>query len=659
MRRFPTALITGAVMAIWVATASAGNFAPEPLRIAAPSQINIEYGRPLTFPFTLSGGPATVGLAIFTRDRAQSVRDVRNGYLGWHYMNYVDTCMYLSPPQLFQPGNNTIVWDGRDERGYHAIIYQHRYYLWAYGAESPPRKATGAFRGYGFGRSSLITRDEQGNPLANPVLFSAARPLDPSGETWNTRARWVIGGDPDDLSLLETTRYRSLPDKGLAGLYLRDTRFFFTQTIEDSALTTRKWRWTPNGDAILQTDWGEDGVSVFPTSIASVSSLYNGPIPCRDRLISFVVDSARKVRYLYLDPEDGSPLTDRDLGMYPITEAPNLAWNDESIVVSLPEAALFQVIDPYAEDMDRYTRWANGPGDGFGDTLPAPGMPHGAAMDRNGFVHFADNGSGPSIGLFAPDGTGAGLFPLPGMAGSHMDGMQVIDTGSAFDGIYFGTSDHGGEVRQVRFAMCEGMVNDPAEWWHPHVFIVSPWEGDSLPAGKTFPVTWHGVDCGAVRIEFSSDDGASWTTVASNVAQANFYGDYLWTVPDVRSSTCRLRLTSTVNPLLVDISRQFTISGVAGVEDGTDTAPHALTVSNSPNPFNPSTVVTFTLPRPGTVTLTVYDITGRKVAELAHGFHSAGKHTVAWNASGCASGVYFCVLKAGNAVETRKMLLVR
>ena len=95
------------------------------------------------------------------------------------------------------------------------------------------------------------------------------------------------------------------------------------------------------------------------------------------------------------------------------------------------------------------------------------------------------------------------------------------------------------------------------------------------------------------------------------------------------------------------------------VEISKSTPSCCIILANVPNPFNPSTAISFTLPQSGLVSLTVYDITGRKVTELVRGFQSAGRHTVVWNAEGCASGVYFCALKAVKAVETKKMLLMR
>ena len=62
---------------------------------------------------------------------------------------------------------------------------------------------------------------------------------------------------------------------------------------------------------------------------------------------------------------------------------------------------------------------------------------------------------------------------------------------------------------------------------------------------------------------------------------------------------------------------------------------------NYPNPFNPSTTLSFDLPEPSMVSLVVYDVLGRKIAELAEGSYGAGTHTATWNAEQQASGVYF------------------
>ncbi len=89
----------------------------------------------------------------------------------------------------------------------------------------------------------------------------------------------------------------------------------------------------------------------------------------------------------------------------------------------------------------------------------------------------------------------------------------------------------------------------------------------------------------------------------------------------------------------------------------------ALT-GNHPNPFNPSTAISFSLEKAGTVELAIYDITGRKVRDLANGHMAPGRHEAVWN--GCddrgipvASGVYFSRLVSGGTPLSHRMLLMK
>ena len=92
-------------------------------------------------------------------------------------------------------------------------------------------------------------------------------------------------------------------------------------------------------------------------------------------------------------------------------------------------------------------------------------------------------------------------------------------------------------------------------------------------------------------------------------------------------------------------------------------APFAL-LGNFPNPFNASTLITFTLPAQGKTTLTVYDINGRKVRALVSGRMNAGTHSEVWDGrdnSGreVSSGVYFARLTMGERTAVRKMALMK
>lgn len=80
---------------------------------------------------------------------------------------------------------------------------------------------------------------------------------------------------------------------------------------------------------------------------------------------------------------------------------------------------------------------------------------------------------------------------------------------------------------------------------------------------------------------------------------------------------------------------------------------------NHPNPFNPSTIISYELPVRGYVSLKVYDMLGKEVATLVNGEQAPGVKQVEFNASHLSSGIYFYALRSGNFVETKKMLMVK
>jgi hypothetical protein len=85
---------------------------------------------------------------------------------------------------------------------------------------------------------------------------------------------------------------------------------------------------------------------------------------------------------------------------------------------------------------------------------------------------------------------------------------------------------------------------------------------------------------------------------------------------------------------------------------------------NMPNPFNPSTVLSYALPKDAKVNLAVYNVLGQHVATLVDDFQRAGNQTVTWDGTDVrgnqvSSGVYFYKLRAGDFTDTKKMLLLK
>ena len=80
---------------------------------------------------------------------------------------------------------------------------------------------------------------------------------------------------------------------------------------------------------------------------------------------------------------------------------------------------------------------------------------------------------------------------------------------------------------------------------------------------------------------------------------------------------------------------------------------------NYPNPFNPSTTIKYSIPEMSKVSLTIYNLLGEEVATLVNEEKVAGNYTVEFNAANLSSGIYFYQLKAGNFIQTKKMVLMK
>ena len=88
--------------------------------------------------------------------------------------------------------------------------------------------------------------------------------------------------------------------------------------------------------------------------------------------------------------------------------------------------------------------------------------------------------------------------------------------------------------------------------------------------------------------------------------------------------------------------------------------PHSFEISKLyPNPFNPSTEISFSLPVDGHVQLAAYDVRGKEVDIIFEGAQSVGQHSYTWNAASLPSGVYYIRLQAGDMVTSQKALLVK
>lgn len=105
---------------------------------------------------------------------------------------------------------------------------------------------------------------------------------------------------------------------------------------------------------------------------------------------------------------------------------------------------------------------------------------------------------------------------------------------------------------------------------------------------------------------------------------------------------------------------QASLANITGVKQTDNNIPKTYSLAqNFPNPFNPTTTISFSIPEATVVTLRVYDAVGNEIATLHRGFLSAGNYKFDWNASYLASGVYFYKLSSDKFTMTKKMVLLK
>ena len=110
---------------------------------------------------------------------------------------------------------------------------------------------------------------------------------------------------------------------------------------------------------------------------------------------------------------------------------------------------------------------------------------------------------------------------------------------------------------------------------------------------------------------------------------------------------------------ILQLKNRYTIAGVPAPLASRHAMPNTYSLTNYPNPFNPSTTIHFSLPVAEKLILKIYDLLGREVETLFDGTLSAGTHEMRWNAGTHASGLYYCRLQTANTVATTKLILLK
>ena len=680
------------LMAILPVSVSADPFSPTRLKLTAETLIMYDFdGGPLEIPVTVTGTNAGVVFCMFTKSKAPEIGSVTNGYLGWHYVNKIDTCIYYSSMYEFDPGENLVTWNGRDQDGNIPPIGDYTYYMWAFdNINIKTRMCKHTYTG------KFMEYDPQGYPLDNPIYYSG---------NW----RWYVGDDPMDEALVETTSYTAAAgwSHGEYNIQIdpHDFQYFYAWAGNDETGkgSIVKYRWIADGDAEIQTDFGNDGYAeLYGRGTGGTIGVETDG----DFLFTADENNTTSVEpdvQFYIYDYSGSLVEEVDLTAWWSDEAsftagaqmnggPNNAFvRHGKVFLNCHCSCLNQMVDPkrYLDTMSQedFTVWSNGNGDYTGDhnfeetaqlkwicmDYTVGPYKYTIAADDNLFSVFnAYDGGAVSFGLFAPDGTGLGYYQYAGETAGKKYSTKIIDSDSSFDGIYCCNKQsmrigYSGNLIDslesvgtwfIGHDSISGIIYSNIECWG-YLMLLNDFTDTPLNAGASYTITWHSTLWNSlVYLELSSDNGETWSLIAQDVDADQ--KEYVWTVPDIESDQCLLRISkSKPNVCLYsDVSDVFTITNDPVFIEDFPPLEFAVT-QPAPNPFNPTTTIRFTLPERMNATVAVYNIAGQRVVVLHNGVLDPGSHTLVWDAAGFAAGVYFCTVEAGKYRETVKMTLAK
>jgi hypothetical protein len=115
----------------------------------------------------------------------------------------------------------------------------------------------------------------------------------------------------------------------------------------------------------------------------------------------------------------------------------------------------------------------------------------------------------------------------------------------------------------------------------------------------------------------------------------------------------------TIDPFNNEITGINITFNISGVDEEIAQPEEFILYPNYPNPFNPSTTISFFLPHNMDVKIIVSNILGENVKTLINEELSQGNHSLVFNADGLSSGVYFVMLKAGDLLKSQKIVLLK
>ena len=534
----------------------AQDFMPHKLELDAPVMIDYS-GYPVDIPIHIDGyEEITVIFAVFSWLAPRDINDVNESWIGWRYINKIDTCIYVSPPIILTGPQTVLSWDGSgaDQTRYPIDAY---IVILAVPSEWSSQQVLPDVP-FGYGGGALVTHDYEGNPFTTPFFITVPEPgLDGGGNDVIYRRRIMIGVD----DFIETSWYpaSSSWNAGRSFVQPPDSNgmfSFFAGGYSSEGGEIRKYRWIADGESELITGWGDGGVVRFSSDRLDIP--VSGPVDVGNgQLVMQQFFSDEETAGLVtVDMIDGTIIRSMDTGSWFAKIGSKSSFMPAEISYNPSYYPRYPTSSPYLHRLLAFSHleglllvidpWhASDPVSAALHLAGTPELTLGPSIwsDANGWIFYPYTSSEESfLGLLLNDVTCAGSIRFPDMSGSN--GVLVAQFDSPYDGLY--TNDSGTNSQR--------MVYYPFDTHHatighgpyrvddstPIPFKLSPNHPNPFNPVTTIPFSLPGE--AAVTIDILNTAGAVVATLTDRVWPTGAH-EIKWDASDVASGLyfCRMR----------------------------------------------------------------------------------------------------------------------
>jgi minor extracellular serine protease Vpr len=209
-------------------------------------------------------------------------------------------------------------------------------------------------------------------------------------------------------------------------------------------------------------------------------------------------------------------------------------------------------------------------------------------------------------------------------------------------------------------AICPWVAENQDEWLITPAFNLGNGSA-SIEFYVGYSTQW--LSAATLKLHISTNGGANWSQLwsAENDGQA-----WSWRnrIIDITAYANKQNLKLAWQYVgndgdIVAVDGVKLLGGATDVDDENILVTDYVLYQNYPNPFNPATTIEYAVPKISKTTLKIYGILGSEITTLVNQEKNAGTYQIIWDASNLSSGIYFYQLKAGDFIQTRKMLLLK